>query len=202
LGSAVPVPEAVLTRAFRWSIEGRYFDDAERIQARVARMSGSERLAESMAAQLATAKAAPLSPLFIPLAFAGTRPSAATARRLGLLGTWRGVIERQPPQVSSDLELEFVASGDTVIMRTRSQVPGSGLREGTLPIIQFTSEGVLEWAFPLRGLPGVEAYSGRLVGGDRLEGGLEFRGIVVPGGRDPRDPTTRFRFQRVAAPAP
>jgi hypothetical protein len=190
VGYAVPVSADAYARTIRMSVHARHFDDAERMLGRMEQAfgvaAGSE-LRELLAEERASPPPAGLVPLEIP----ATRPRASDAT--AFVGTWELV------GGSLAHEITIRASGDTVIVHSRIELPDGSWDEGDRHVIQQTADGALEWGLPwFRGLAALLVQQARLQPDGTLRVKREPRGWVPrdPDGREMMNRTERFRRKR------
>lgn len=136
LGFAVPIPEPVFEQVFLMSVLAREFDDAERILARLEREQPSVDTAD-LRAMMAAERAAPPPAGLVPLEMSAVRPTPRAAARF--LGPW-GLIGEGPGH-----EVDIRASGDTIVVQERVQLPDGEWLEDDAPVIGMTPDGQLEW---------------------------------------------------------
>ncbi len=136
LGFQVPIPGPVYEEVFLMSVGARDFDDAERVLDRMARDRPSDDVG-ALRQQLAAERATPAPAGLIPLVIPSVRPGPLTAT--AFIGHW----------VSSGTagghEVDIEASGDTIVVRDRVQLPDGEWIEDDAPVIGVTANGELEW---------------------------------------------------------
>lgn len=179
IGYAVPVPPSAFSTVTRMSIDARYYDDAERALARWERELGASEASRAMRAKLAEERASPPPGKFVQLEIPARRPRAVDAR--AFLGTWR--------RESGDrgYEVEFRASGDTIVVVDRTTFPDGTTIEEFQTVIQLTPEGTLEWGRSVfRGLAALLVMQGRIEPDGSMSARYEPRGWV------PREPGADF----------
>jgi hypothetical protein len=94
--------------------------------------------------------------------------------------------------------VEIRASGDTIVIHDHVTFPEGEPFDGDDPVVQLTSNGVLEWGLPFfNGLAALVVLKATLLDDDTMVAEREARGWV------PRDPNYKprvvVRFKRVRA---
>jgi predicted alpha/beta superfamily hydrolase len=187
VGYDVPIPPFAFGRVARMSIHGRFFEDAERVLDRMERSLGQSAESRDLRALLAAERATPVPAGFIPLVIPERRPTPRDAAPF--LGRWASIGEGRH-------EVEVRASGDTIIVHDRVQLPGGEWDEGDHPVIQVTADGTLEWGLPwFRNIPALLVLRGGIMPDGTMRVTREARGWV-PEGRGP-DLTRVIVFRRV-----
>ncbi len=190
VGYDVPIPQGTYSLVTRMSIDSRYFDDAERVLERWERALGPSEESREFRARLAADGAAPAPADFVPLEIPARRPTPREAA--AFLGRWLE-LER----ANGMREMEFRASGDTVVAYVRERFETDGqLFEGPWPMIQVTADGTLEVGAPyLRGIAGLVVFRCRIGPDGAMDVTREVRGF------SPRGPagslTSPLRFRRM-----
>jgi hypothetical protein len=152
------------------------------------RVHGVSASTRELRAELAAERSAAAPSSFIPLVVPARRPTPAQASPF--LGKWRAVDGRLPHEV------EIRASGDTIVVFDRVSFPEGPPHEAYDPVIQVTSDRVLEWGLPFfRGVPALIVQKATIVDANTMLVRDEVRGWVP---RDPNMPASReTRFVRV-----
>ena len=138
--------------------------------------------------RLASERKQPAPAGWIPLVIPASRPSAAQAARF--VGRWRSVGAAEPHEV------EIRVSADTLVIHDHITFPEGEPFDADDPVIQLTSNGVLEWGLPFfNGLAALVVLKATLADNDTLVVARESRGWV------PRDPSYKphvvVRFKRI-----
>jgi hypothetical protein len=190
LGYPIVIPEAAFSTVARMSIDSRFYDDAVTVIDRMEKTRGVSAESRGLRDMLAKARANE-KPGFVQLVFSAHRPTAAEARKF--LGQWQS-------QGETPHNIEVKPAGDTIVLYEEEQMP-SGMRwEGNRPVVQLTSDGVLEWGVPVfRGLAALLVLRGQVQEDGTMVVTREVRGWVpvMPG----PDFTRREVFRRVSAQA-
>src|SRR5580765_6051971 len=108
VGYAVPIPADAFATVARMSLDGRQFDDAERVLTRWERALGPSDESREYRRRLTSERASPRPASFIPLEFPARRPSAAQAAAF----TGRWVTIAQP----DTHEVVIRVSGDSIVV--------------------------------------------------------------------------------------
>jgi len=170
------------------SIHSRYFEDAERALVRMEQALGPTPESRELRDLLTAERATPRPPSFIPLEFPARRPTPHDAR--AFLGRWTSL---DPASVH---EIEVRASGDTIVVHDRIQLPNGDWFDADDPVVQVTADGTLEWGLPwFRGIAALLVLRGRVLDDSTMTVARETRGWV-PRGPGP-DLTRVERFKRV-----
>jgi len=173
LGFTVPIPEPVFEQVFLMSALARYFDDADRVLARLEREQPSVNTGD-LRAMLAEERAAPAPDGLVPLVMSSVRPTPRAAApylgRWALIGGGEGH------------EVEFRASGDTIVVHERVQLPDGEWDEDDVPVIGMTAAGQLEWGQRVfRGVAALLVLRGALEPDGTMTVTREVRGWVPRG---------------------
>lgn len=189
LGFEVPIPGMVFEQVIRMSIHARHFEDAARVLDRMERERGQSDGTRELRQLLADERASPIPPGLIPLEIPARRPAPREANRF--LGRWVLIGE------GKGHEVEIRASGDTIVVHERVQLPDGQWDEDDAPVIGMTSGGDFEWGQRVfRGIAALLVLRGRLMEDGTMTVTREVRGWV------PRGPTGDMlrveRFRRVA----
>lgn len=186
VGYAVPVPEDAFVLVARMSLDSRHFEDAERALTRMKAAYGESPDYREYAARLARERNAPKPANFIPLEFPARRPTARDAARF--LGRWVTIAQ------ADTHEVVIRASGDTIVVHDRLQMPDSRWWEADDPVIQVTADGTLEWGLPFfRGLAALVVLRGKVLEDGTMTVTREVRGWVPRGPGPELNRTERFR---------
>ena len=190
VGYEVPVPLDTYQIVARMSLDSRFFDDAERVLARMPESPQREQLS----ARLASERSSPVPAHFIPLEVPARRPTPEGAR--AFIGRWQRI---DPEGGAMDDELDIGAAGDSITVYGRWQLQHGEWDEDFRPVIQLTPSGSLEWGFPVfRGLAAVLAAQGRIAPDGALIVDTEVRGWAPPLDRPRAAPgPATYRFRRV-----
>jgi hypothetical protein len=176
------------------SLDSRYFDDAALVLDHWERALGPSDESREYRARLAQERGTPAPADFVPLEIPARRPTPREAAPF--LGRWA-----QAGRERGALELEFRASGDTVIAWARERFETGGREfEGPWHLIQVTADGTLEVGAPyLRGIAGLVVFRCRIGADGMMDVTKQVRGF------SPRGPTgdlaAPVRFSRLAAAA-
>ena len=185
VGYAVPIPADAFATVTRMSLDGRNFDDAERVLTRWERALGPSDESREFRQRLTSERASPRPANFIPLEFPVRRPSAAQAAAF----TGRWVTVAQP----DTHEVVIRVSADSIVVHDRVQMRSSDW-EADDPVIQVTSDGTLEWGLPFfRGLAALVVLRGKLQPDGTMIVTREVRGWVPRGPGPELNRTERFR---------
>ena len=185
VGYAVPIPADAFATVTRMSLDGRNFDDAERVLTRWERALGPSGESREYRQRLTSERASPRPARFIPLEFPARRPSAAQAAAF----TGRWVTIAQP----DTHEVVIHVSGDSIVVHDRVQMRSSDW-EADDPVIQVTSDGTLEWGLPFfRGLAALVVLRGKVQPDGTMIVTREVRGWVPRGPGPELNRTERFR---------
>ena len=155
IGYAPPIPVESFSTVTRMSLDGRYFDDAQRVLDRWERTYGPSDESREYRTRLAQERTSPAPAGWVALEIPTHRPSAREAR--AFLGRWvaSGGDERH--------EVEVRALGDTVAVRDRVQTPDGRWIETDGPVVRMTPDGAFEWGLPyFRGLAALLVLTGRV----------------------------------------
>jgi predicted alpha/beta superfamily hydrolase len=190
VGYNVPIPEETFETVARMSLDSRRFDDAQRVLERMERTLGRSESSRQLRTRLASERNEPAPSGWIPLVIPANRPSAVQAARF--IGRWRS------EDASAPHEVEIRASGDTIVIHDHVTFPEGEPFDGDDPVVQLTSNGVLEWGLPFfNGLAALVVLKATLLDDDTMVAEREARGWV------PRDPNYKprvvVRFKRVRA---
>jgi len=185
VGYAVPIPADAFATVTRMSLDGRNFEDAERVLTRWERALGPSGESREYRQRLTSERASPRPANFIPLEFPTRRPSAAQAAAF----TGRWVTIAQP----DTHEVVIRVSGDSIVVHDRVQMRSSDW-EADDPVIQVTSDGTLEWGLPFfRGLAALVVLRGKVQPDGTMIVTREVRGWVPRGPGPELNRTERFR---------
>jgi len=187
LGFTVPIPEPVFEEVFLMSALARDFADADQVLARLTREQPSVNTSD-LRAMLAEERAAPAPAGLIPLEISAVRPTPRTAARY--LGHWALIGE------GAGHDVDVQASGDTIVVHERVQLPDGQWDEDDVPVIGMTPGGKLEWGQRVfRGVAALLVLRGTVEADGTMTVTREVRGWV------PRGPTGDMlraeRFRRV-----
>jgi predicted alpha/beta superfamily hydrolase len=188
LGFTVPIPEPVFEQVFLMSVLARDFEDAEAVLARLEREQPSVNTSD-LRAMLAGERAAPAPAGLVPLEISAVRPTPGAAARY--LGHWALIGEGEGHEV------EVRASGDTIVVHERVQLPDGEWDEDDVPVIGMTASGQLEWGQRVfRGVAALLVLRATVEPDGTMTVTREVRGWV------PRGPTGNMlrteRFRRVS----
>lgn len=177
VGYEIPIPESAYVTAIRMSIDGRYFDDASRMLARLDKAFPGSRDAKEMHARFDAEHGLPAPAGWIPLEIPAKRPSPRDAARF--IGTWRAEGGTGAHEVS------IRASGDTIIVHDRIQFPTGQWDEADHQVVQLTPSGTLEWGLPwFQGLAALLVLKGEVQPDGTMKITREARGWVPRGPAD------------------
>jgi hypothetical protein len=175
------------------SLDSRHFDDAERVLQRWERSLGASEELRGFRERLTRERATPQPASFIPLEFPTRRPTPDQAAPF--LGRWVTIAQ------ADTHEVVIRASGDTIIVHDRVQMPGINWFEADDPVIQVTADGTLEWGLPFfRGLAALVVLRGKIEPDGTMVVTREVRGWVPRGPGPDLNRTERFRRITPAAP--
>jgi predicted alpha/beta superfamily hydrolase len=172
LGYPIMIPEAAYATVARMSVDSRFYDDAVAVIDRMEKARGVSAESRGLRDMLAKNRANE-KPGFVQLVFSARRPTPAQAKKF--LGRW--VVQGETAHV-----VEVKTAGDTIIVYEEERMP-SGMRwEGNRPVIQLTSDGVLEWGVPVfRGLAALLVLRGQVQADGTMVVTREVRGWVPLG---------------------
>jgi pimeloyl-ACP methyl ester carboxylesterase len=174
-GYTVPIPAPVFEEVFRMSVHARDFDGAAEVLARMQRELPSSDVSD-LTQLLAAERASSPDPGLVPLVIARTRPTSATAARF--LGRW--TLAGQ----GNGHELDIRASGDTIIVHERVQLPDGEWNDDDAQVIGMTAGGDLEWGQRVfRGIAALLVLRGRIQEDGTMTVTRQVRGWI------PRGPT-------------
>jgi hypothetical protein len=193
VGYAVPIPDDAYSLVVRMSLDSRHFDDAERALQRWERSLGASEESRGFRDRLTRERATPQPANFIPLEFPVRRPTAQQAAPF--IGRWVTMAQ------ADTHEVVVRASGDSVIVHDRVQMRGVDWFQADDPVIQVTSDGILEWGLPFfRGLAALVVLRGRIQHDGTMLVTREVRGWVP---RGPGPELNRVeRYRRITSAAP
>lgn len=186
VGYAPPIPVDAFSTVVRMSIDSRYFEDARTALDRWERVYGpsgeSREFRERLQHDRTTAPPAGFVQLVIPT----KRPTPQDAR--AFLGKWATIGD------TDRHEVVIRASGDTIAVHDRVQMPDGSWIESDGPVVQVRPDGTLEWGLPwFRGLAALVVLMGKVQGDGTMTVTREPRGWVPrQNGPDMRR-TERFR---------
>jgi len=188
LGYPVPVPPIAYEQVIRMSIHARLFQDAVLTLDRLERELGQSAGSRDLRQLLAEERSAPPPPGLVPLEIPARRPSPAEAGRF--LGSWSVM------GTGAGHTVEICASGDTVVVHERVQLPNGEWDEDDVPVIGLTADGGFEWGQRVfRGIAALLVLRGRIEADGSMTVTRQVRGWV------PRGPTGDMlrveRFRRV-----
>lgn len=187
VGYAVPIPEQAYAVIARMSLDSRFFDDAARVLERMERALGPSDDSRQLRERLVRERDVPAPAEFVQLEIPDRRPTPREAA--AFLGRWTAVGQ------ADGHEVRVRASGDTIVVWDRIQLPNGDWFESDDPVIQVTSDGTLEWGLPwFRGIAALLVLRGRLLPDSSMEVTRQVRGWV-PRGRGP-DLTRTERLRR------
>lgn len=192
VGYDVPVPALTYSLVVRMSLDGRFFDDADRVLTRMEQALGPTADSREFRDRLARERGQPTPAAFIPLVIPVRRPAPSQAA--AFLGRWEAVGRVE----NGTHQLEFRAAGDTIIAVSRYQPPGAPEPiESYWTMIQVTSDGTLEvgsdW---MHGVAALLVFRCRVGADGTMSATRETRGFVrPPGGPDDSAP---LHYRRVA----
>lgn len=189
LGFPVPIPGPVFAQVIRMSIHARLFEDAAHALDRLEREHGPSDDTRDLRQLLAGERASPVPPGLVPLEIPAHRPAPREAERF--LGRWLLIGE------GSGHEVDIQASGDTVVVHERVQLPDGQWSEDDAPVLGVTQSGEFEWGQRVfRGIAALLVLRGRVMGDGTMTVTREVRGWVP---RGPIGDMLRVeRFRRVA----
>ena len=172
LGYPVPIPEFAFETVARMSIDARYYDDAAKVLDRMERTLGESADSRDLRAKLQHDRAAQ-SPGFVQLDFPAKRPTPTQAK--AFLGHWKA-------DGDSPHEIDVRASGETIELYERDRLGNNMHVEGNRPVVQVTSDGVLEWGQDVfRGLAALLVLRGAIQPDGSMLVTREVRGWVTMG---------------------
>ena len=183
VGYAVPIPVSAYERAIRMAIHARHFDDADRMLPRMEAAAGSSPVLAELRGMLAEERASPVPDEFIPLEIPTRRPGGAAVA--AFLGSWRIVGSAQQHEIT------IRASGDTIVVHSRIQLPDDSWDEHDRQVIQLTEDGTLEW-----GLAWFRGLAALLVQKASIQPDGTMRVQREPRGWMPRDPQAQESMKR------
>jgi len=185
LGFTVPIPEPVFEEVFLMSALARDFADADQVLARLTREQPSVNTSD-LRAMLAEERAAPAPAGLIPLEISAVRPTPRTAARY--LGHWALIGE------GAGHDVDVQASGDTIVVHERVQLPDGQWDEDDVPVIGMTPGGKLEWGQRVfRGVAALLVLRGTVEADGTMTVTREVRGWVPRGPIGDMLRTERFR---------
>ncbi|HXE81803.1 MAG TPA: alpha/beta hydrolase-fold protein [Gemmatimonadales bacterium] len=191
VGYPVPIPLDAYATVARMSLDSRHFDDAERVVTRMGQAYPASAEYREYKDRLSRERNSPKPAAFIPLEFPARRPTPGDAR--AFLGRWETMSQADTHQVA------IRASGDTIVVHDRVQMPGIDWFEADDPVIQVRPDGTLEWGLPFfRGIAALVVLEGRIQTDGTMVVTREVRGWVPRGPGSDLNRTERFR--RVASP--
>ena len=187
LGYSVPIPATAFETVARMSIDSRFYDDAVHIIDRMEREHGISAESKALRDKLRDARANE-RPGFVQLDVPARRPTPGDAK--AFLGHWVTTGD-------TSHEIDVRASGDTIIVLEKERMPNGMPSEGERPVIQVTSDGVLEYGVPVfRGLAALLVLRGKIQPDGSMLVTREVRGWI-PVGPGP-DFDRREVFRRVS----
>jgi hypothetical protein len=185
LGFQVPIPGPVYEEVFLMSVGARDWEDAERVIDRMAHDRPSDDVS-ALRQQLASERASPAPAGLIPLVIPSARPSPLTAA--AFLGRWAS------GGTAGGHEVDIEASGDTIMVRERVQLPDGEWDEDNVPVIGMTANGDLEWGQRVfRGIAALLVLRGQVQPGSTMTVTKEVRGWVPRGPADDMLATEQLR---------
>jgi predicted alpha/beta superfamily hydrolase len=185
VGYDVPIPSSAFARAARMSVHSRFFDDAERVLARMESVLGPSSESRELRDMLTRERATPADG-FVPLEFSARRPTPADAR--AFLGRWEQIGGTRAHSV------EVRASGDTIVVHDRIEFGNGDWFDADDPVIQVTADGALEWGLPFfRGIAALVVLTARVQPDGTLLVRREPRGWVPRQGGPEMSQVQRFR---------
>lgn len=185
LGFTVPIPEPVFEQVFLMSVLARDFADAEAVLARLEREQPSVDTAD-LRAMMTSERAAPAPAGLVPLEISAVRPTPAAATRF--LGRWALI------GAGEGHEVDVGASGDTIVVHERVQLPDGEWDEDDVPVIGMTAAGQLEWGQRVfRGVAALLVLRGTIEPDGTMTVTREVRGWVPRGPTGDMLRTERFR---------
>ena len=192
VGYDVTIPEETFGLVVRMSLDGRFFDDADRVLSRMEHTLGVSAESREFRARLARERGTPAPTGFVPLMIPAHRPT--TQEAAAFLGRWESV----RPVERGKHELEFRTAGDTVVVLSRFQPPGAPEPiESYWTMIQVTADGTLEvgsdW---LHGVPALLVFRCRLLADGTMTVARETRGFVRHAGAP--DDSEPLRYRRLS----
>jgi len=191
LGFAVPVPEPVFEQVFLMSVLARDFGDAEEVLARLEREQPSVDTGD-LRATLAAERAAPAPAGLVPLGMSAVRPTPRETARF--LGQWELIGEGEGHEVT------VRASGDTIVVHERVQLPDGEWIEDDVPVIGMTPGGQLEWGQRVfRGVAALLVLRGTIEPDGTMTVTREVRGWVPRGPTGDMLRSERFRRVRISS---
>jgi predicted alpha/beta superfamily hydrolase len=192
VGYDVTIPHETFGLVVRMSLDGRFFDDADRVLNRMEHALGVSAESREFRARLAQERGTPVPAGFVPLVMPAHRPTAQEAA--AFLGRWESMslVER------GKHELEFRAAGDTVVAFNRYLPPGAPEPiESYWTMIQVTPDGTLEvgsdW---LHGVPALLVFRCRVLADGTMTVARETRGFARPA-EAPND-SEPLRYRRLS----
>jgi hypothetical protein len=156
------------------SIDGLWFDDAERALERMERALGASGESRALRAKLESERVTPPAAGFVQLEIPARCPTPGQATTF--LGRWVTVAQ------ADTHEVVIRAAGDTIVVHDRLQFGSGEWFEADDPVIQVTADGTLEWSLPFfRGLAALVVLRGRVLEDGTMTVTREVRGWVPRG---------------------
>jgi predicted alpha/beta superfamily hydrolase len=188
LGYTVAIPGRVFEQVIRMAIHAREFEDASRALDRLERERGQSDDTRDLRRLLSDERASPVPAELVPLVIPAHRPAPSEVS--AYLGRWVRIGE------GSGHEVEIRASGDTIVVHERVQLPDGEWDEDDVPVIGVTSDGEFEWGQRVfHGIAALLVLRGRVLEDGTMTVAREVRGWV------PRGPVGDMlrveRFRRV-----
>jgi len=186
VGYAPPIPRSAYSLAARMSLDSRWFDDAGRALDRMESALGVSDESRQFRARLASERNTPTPPGFVQLEIPRQRPSPADAARF--LGRWVLIGD------TAQFQVTVRASGDTIVVHDRYMFPNGGGTDSDDPVIQVTSDGVLEWGLDwFRGIAALLVLRGTIGDDGIMTVTRQVRGWIPRGPGGDFDRVDRFR---------
>lgn len=174
LGFTVPVPAPVFEEVILMSAMARRFQDADQVLDRFERERGRTDDTRQLRQLVGEERAAPAPAGLVPLVIPAHRPSPREAQ--AFLGRWT------LDGAGAGHEVEIRASGDTLLVHEREQLPDAEWVEDDVPVIGLTPDGGFEWGQRVfRGIAALLVLHARIQADGTMVVTREVRGWVPRG---------------------